>query len=62
MVVYNMLGQEVRTLVDDYQAAGSYSVTWDGLTNRGEAAASGVYMYTLRAEGVSLSRKLVLLK
>jgi hypothetical protein len=55
--VFNMLGQEVRTLVDGQQPAGMYEV---GLDARG--LASGVYVYRLSAGEYSATRKLVLLK
>lgn len=62
LAIYNTLGQKVRTLVNEEQAAGNYSVSWDGRMDSGELAASGVYIYTLSAEGFTQSRKLTLLK
>jgi hypothetical protein len=44
--VFNVLGQEVRTLVEDVREAGSYVVTFDG-----SALASGLYFYSLHATG-----------
>lgn len=60
--VYNMLGEEVRTLVDKYHHAGSYEVEWDGRMSSGARAASGVYVYRLAGEKVSEVRKMVLLQ
>lgn len=57
LAVYNLLGQKVTTLVNDLYEAGSHSVTWDA-----SAMASGVYFYRLEVNGVSLSRKLMLIK
>jgi len=64
--VYNVLGQEVRTLVDKKQAPGSHSVIWDGLDNFGQEVGSGIYFYRLEVIGdrlrVEKSRKMVLLR
>lgn len=49
IVVYNMLGERIRTLVDARKAAGVHSVTWDARDDRGRNVASGVYIYRLEA-------------
>ncbi len=51
IAVYDMLGREVRSLVSGYQEAGYHSVIWDGRTNGGRQAASGVYFYRIHAQG-----------
>lgn len=60
--VYNMAGQKVTTLVDDYQSAGSYSVNWNSTDKHGNPVASGMYMYVLKAGDVSMSKKMSLVK
>ncbi len=60
--VYNVLGQEVRTLVDGVERAGIHKVIWDGRDNRGREVTSGVYLYRLKMGHISQTRKLVLLK
>lgn len=60
--IFNLLGQEVRTLVNGPQTAGTHEVTWDGRDNGGKAVASGVYLYRLEAGGLVKTRKLMLLK
>ncbi len=55
--VYNILGEEVATLVSEKLAAGNYNYEWDG-TN----LASGVYLYRLQAESHVETRKMVLMK
>ena len=62
LVIYNLLGQEVRTLVDGVQAAGYYQVLWDGRNQRGRTVGSGVYLYRITAGDYSESRRMVLLK
>ena len=62
--IYNILGQEVRTLVDEYQDAGFYSITWDGRDNQGNSMPSGVYSYRLSVNGGEWSevRKMVIVR
>jgi hypothetical protein len=60
--VFNILGQKVKTLLDKQLPAGSFSVTFDGRGDDDRPLASGVYLYRLRAEGRTLSRKMLLLK
>ncbi len=62
LVIYNTLGQQVRTLVDDYQTAGSYTVTWDGTSSTASQVSSGIYFYRLQAGDYSETRKMTLLK
>lgn len=60
--VFNITGQKVRTLVEEYQLAGRHDVIWDGCDDNGCQAASGVYLYRITTAGKIVSRKMVLLK
>lgn len=60
--VYNILGQEVIRLADREFPTGSHSVVWDGVDQNGQAAASGIYLYRIKAGEHSASRKMVLMK
>ena len=62
LIVYNILGAEVTRLTEGTLTAGTYTVTWDGTDSSGRPVASGVYLYRLSAEGLSITRKMVLLK
>jgi hypothetical protein len=62
LAVYNVLGQHVATLVDDFQRAGNQTVTWDGTDVRGNQVSSGVYFYKLRAGDFTDTKKMLLLK
>jgi len=62
LVVYNVLGQPVRTLVDQRQPAGEHRVVWDGLDEGGRPAASGVYFYRLSAAEYLRTRRLALIR
>ena len=60
--VYNMMGQEIRTLVDAFRGAGRYAVEWDGRDERGMAVSSGIYLYRLEAGSFSAVRKITLVR
>jgi flagellar hook assembly protein FlgD len=62
LVIYNILGQQIRTLVDTPMMAGRYSVVWDGRNQSGTTLSSGVYFYRLQAGPTALVRKMLLLK
>ena len=55
--VFNTIGQQVVTLFDGNQNAGSYKVTFDGT-----GLASGLYIYQLQSENITLTKKFVLMK
>ena len=60
--IYNILGQEVRTLVDKEQTMGKYKVIWDGKNNSGNAVSSGMYIYQLRTKDFINSKRMILLR
>ena len=63
LAVYNLLGQRVRTLVDEVvNTAGPRKVIWDGRNQFGQSVSSGVYFYRLQSAATVLSRRMVLLK
>jgi len=47
IVIYDLMGKEVRALVDKKEYSGEHAVTWDGLDNNGKELSSGVYFYRL---------------
>jgi hypothetical protein len=57
LIVYDLLGNEVATLVNEDKAPGEYEVTFDG-----SGLSSGIYFYRLQAGNYSEVRKLILLK
>src|SRR5690606_21521107 len=60
--VINILGQKVRLLVDKELSAGQHQVLWDGKDESGADAPSGVYLYRLKADDFTETRKMVLMK
>ncbi|MBK7632138.1 MAG: choice-of-anchor J domain-containing protein [Ignavibacteriales bacterium] len=57
LAVYNLLGQEVKTLVSGFKAAGSYSINFDA-----KNLSSGIYIYKIEANNFTQTRKMTLLK
>jgi hypothetical protein len=62
VTVFNVLGQHVNDLVDEYQEAGSYEVVWNGKDNNGASVASGIYFYRIKTTEFSDTKKMLLLK
>jgi hypothetical protein len=60
--IYNILGQQVKLLLDKQQLAGDYKVVWDGKDDRGNLMPSGVYIYRIQAGDFEKSNKMILLK
>jgi len=60
--IYNLLGQVVRTLVDEKREPGRYMVQWDGRDGRGLPVATGVYLYRLEAGSFVKTKKMLSVK
>jgi len=60
--IYNIGGQLVRTLLNEYKEAGYHDEIWDGRNDAGQEIASGVYAYIMEAKDFKASRKMVLIK
>jgi immune inhibitor A len=60
--VHNLLGQLVETLIDANLPAGTYQFDWTAHDSHVNALPSGIYFYRLQADGLSLTRKMILLK
>ena len=61
-VIYNVIGQKIRTLVNEELPAGYYTLSWDGLSEQGNPVTSGVYFCRVKAGTFSSSVKMLLLK
>lgn len=59
--IYDMIGQEVRTLVNKNQAGGKHSVVWNGMDISGEPVGSEVYFYNLNIDNKPVSTKKIML-
>ncbi len=60
--VFDVVGRQVRALVNETRPAGRYRASWNGLDDAGARVASGIYFYRLDTPAFSASRKMVLLK
>lgn len=62
LLIYNLKGQLVRTLLDEPRPAGRYEVLWNGRDDDGSVVASGTYLLRMRAGDFATQRKMTLLK
>ncbi|MBN1352363.1 T9SS type A sorting domain-containing protein [candidate division KSB1 bacterium] len=62
LVIFNLLGQKVCTLVSRHQQAGYHTVVWDGKDEYGMNVASGIYIYIIQAGEFRATKRMVLLK
>jgi len=62
LVIYNSLGQEIRTLVNDHQKAGIHTVQWDGRNNNGQQVSSGLYLYQLKVGSFIKTQRMMLVE
>ena len=60
--IYDILGREIKTLINEQTTAGYHIVYWNGKDSKGENVASGVYLYRLTADSFSETKKMNLLK
>ncbi len=60
--VYNVLGQNVRTLVNEFKDANAHTAVWNGMDDAGNVVSSGVYFYRIQTGDYSDIRKMVLMK
>jgi hypothetical protein len=62
LIVYNNLGQKVRTLSDENMSAGAYQVSWDGTNDTGQLMSSGIYYYQIQAGSFNQVKRMILIK
>ncbi len=62
LIIYNILGQRVKKIVNDDQEAGNHAVSWNGLDDNGIETASGIYFYKIVAGDFTKVNKMLLLK
>ncbi|MBW6516440.1 MAG: VCBS repeat-containing protein [Candidatus Cloacimonetes bacterium] len=60
--IYNIAGQKVATLVDDFLQRGEHSIKWDARSDRNRSLSSGIYFYRLETQDYQQTRKMLLLK
>jgi len=60
--IYNIIGHEIATIVNDYQPAGYRQTQWNGTDNSGQKVSGGMYLYQIQAGNFTKTMKMVLLK
>ncbi len=60
--IYDILGQKVKSLVNQQKETGFYSIFWDGKNDQGRLVGSGIYLYKMKSKDFLKSRKLILIK
>jgi hypothetical protein len=62
LIIYNVTGQQVRTLVSDVLKAGQHRITWDGRDDANRTVGTGLYIYTIQAGAHSATKKMLLMR
>ena len=62
IIIYDLLGRQVKTLVNQTQNAGFKSIIWNATNNYGKPVSAGVYLYQIQAGEFVQTKKMVLLK
>lgn len=62
LMIYNITGQQIRTLISDNMEAGFHKVRWNGMNDLNQSVATGVYFYQLTAGDFHATKKMVILK
>lgn len=62
LIIYNLLGQKIMTLVDGTLASGTHAVNWNGRDARGLQLPSGVYFYSLKTSNFTATKRMILMK
>lgn len=62
LIIYNLRGQVIRSLIKEKLAKGIYTIVWDGKLDNGSQAASGIYLYRLDAGNIHYIKRMLMLK
>ena len=62
IVIYDVMGRNIRTLINSNKQSGYHSIHWDAKNDIGEGVAAGMYIYTIQAGEFRATKKMVLLK
>jgi Tol biopolymer transport system component len=62
LIIYNLQGQEIKTLQNSFQNAGQYSTFWNGTDDKDNPVSSGIYFYRLQTDESNLQKKMILIR
>lgn len=60
--IFNLLGQHIRTLVNEFKLAGNHSIAWDRTDHFGNEVPSGIYVYVMSAKDVEMMKRMIIMK
>jgi len=60
--IFNIKGQKIRTLLNQYMNSGVHDINWDGKDDKGKTISSGVYFYQLNTKELSETKKMIMIK
>jgi len=60
--IYNIRGQKVKSLVNEFKTSGNHQVMWNGTDDKGLPASSGIYFYRMHAKEFMQAKKMILIK
>ena len=62
IIIFDVMGRNIRSLINEKQSAGYYGIQWDAKNDIGEPVSAGMYIYTIQAGEFRSVKKMVLLK
>lgn len=62
IIVYDLMGNEIKNIIDDYHQKGQYKLQWNGIDNLGHLVSGGIYFYKLQSGNYTQARKMLFLK
>jgi len=62
LIIYNVQGQFIKVLLDDFKNAGSHQVVWDGTDQHGQQVSSGLFFYQLKSGDKIVTQKMIHIK
>jgi hypothetical protein len=60
--IYNLQGEEIRTLADEPYFGGEHKIRWDGNDSKGNSVSSGIYLYQIKAGSFTKVEKMLLIR
>jgi len=60
--IYDILGREIKTLVNSFQNAGEHSIVWNGTDDSNSPVSSGIYFYSITTDKINLQKKMMLIR
>lgn len=62
LIIYDLMGEKIKTLINDFQTIGKHSIVWDGKNNMDRTVVAGIYFYTIKTREFNRTKKMLLMK